>query len=253
MPRTEASRGPSTKSVLKIVWEYPTYNVEAPAKTGSVAKQARRALDSSAAYAYLAGKDPRPLLVLRECKTCNGTDDALLSKGVDNERTFLLSTWFHCVKLPVDVLEKDHPFHNLFDPEDAEHLFVALPDGSLKVRLQSDTSRTELWDAMGEVLAASYKKDPQPVVKLVQKSFDRLDVIDQRLLDLRAKKNGLLETEGAGSKKLAKVDHEIAEAKAEIDSILAEVRVAQKLELKVAAPAPADAKAGAPASAGAAR
>lgn len=192
----------------------------------------RHALSSEAVFRTLAGNDPRPLLVLRECDVCNGTDDALLSKGVDNERTFLMSTWFHCVKLPVDVLKQDHPFYELFGHDDPEHLFVSMPDGSLKVKLESQTSRTELWDAMGQVLAAAYKTDPQPVVKLVQKSLDRMDVIDQKLLDLRARRNELLETEGASSKKLAKVELEIAEADAEIVSTKAEIAKATKLELK---------------------
>ncbi|MHC4894906.1 MAG: hypothetical protein ACYTFV_16500 [Planctomycetota bacterium] len=31
------------------------------------------ALSRSDALEYIAGEDPRPLLVLRECVTCNGT------------------------------------------------------------------------------------------------------------------------------------------------------------------------------------
>ena len=81
---------------------------------GTVARPLRHALSSETVFRTLAGTDPRPLLVLRECAFCNGTDDALLSKGADNERTFLLSTWFHCVKLPVDVLKPDHPYYELF-------------------------------------------------------------------------------------------------------------------------------------------
>ena len=232
MPVTEAPRGESAKSVLKIEWQYPVFKEAEKATTGSVAKAARRALAMQDALKFIAGDDPRPLLVLRECKVCNGTDDALLSKGADNERTFLLSTWFHCVKLPVDVLESNHPFYEMFGHEDPEHLFVALPDGSMKVKLESDTSRTELWSAMNEVLAAAYKDDPQSALKAVQKTLDRMDVIDTRLLDLRAKRNELLEKEGASSKKLLKVNLEIEEAKQEIATLLAHVAKARQLELK---------------------
>jgi hypothetical protein len=244
----ETERGESAKSVLKLNWEYPVYKApEEKVTTGSVARAARRALTLEQSVGYVAGKDPRPLLVLRECAVCNGTDDALLSKGTGNERTFLLSTWFHCVKLPVDVLQTDHPFYELFDHDDPEHLFVALPDGSMKIKLESQTSRTDLWDAMGKVLAAAYKDDPQSAVKLVQKSLDRMDVVDRRLLDLRTKRNELLETEGATSKKLAKVNLEIEEAKQELTKALDEIAKARQLELKkssIGAEAPAAAPVG---------
>jgi hypothetical protein len=232
IPKTEHDRGVSAKAVLKLEWDYPTFKAEEKVTTGSTARAVRRALTDEAAFRYIAGDDPRPLLVLRECEVCNGTDEALLSKGADNERTFLLSTWFHCVKLPVDVLETNHPFYELFGHDDPEHLFVAMPDGSLKVKLESQTSRTELWDAMNQVLAASYKSDPQPAVKLVQKSLDRMDVLDQKLLELRTKKNELLETEGATSKKLAKINLEIEEAKQEIAASMQAIAKASKLELK---------------------
>jgi hypothetical protein len=191
-------------------------------------------LTAKDAYSVIAGKDPRPLLVLRECKTCNGTDDALLSKGADNERTALLSGWFHCVKLPVDVLQPDHPFYELFGHDDAEHLFVALPDGSAKVKLQSDTSRTELWAAMGQILAATYKKDPQPVLKLVRKSLDRMDVLDTRVSDLRIKRDEVIESDGIRSSKLDKIDSEIAQVTKEIEALKGEIAAASKLELKSA-------------------
>jgi hypothetical protein len=230
--------------LLKIGWDYPTY---APAQKDSsgdtAARSLRHAIASDNVFKVLAGNDPRPLLVLRECDVCNGTDDALLSKGADNERTFLMSTWFHCVKLPVDVLKQDHPFYELFGHDDPEHLFVSMPDGSLKVKLESQTSRTELWDAMGQVLAAAYKTDPQPVVKLVQKALDRMDVLDEKLLDLRTRRNELLETEGASSKKLAKIDLEIAQADQEIVATKTEIAKATKLELKNA---PASAAGAAP-------
>jgi len=220
--------------LLKLGWDYPTYKAPEKKSEGTVARALRHALTREEALQYIAGDDPRPLLVLRECAVCNGTDDALLSKGADNERTFLLAAWFHCVKLPVDVLEPNHPFYELFSHDDAEHFFVTTLDGSLKTKLESQTSRTELWDAMNGVLSATYKKDPQPVVKLVQKSLDRLDVLDERLLDLRAKRNELLETEGAKSSKLEKVDAEIAEANSQIASIKEEIAIASKLELKSA-------------------
>lgn len=186
----------------------------------SKAAAAKRALSREEALAYIAGKDPRPLLVLRECKTCNGTDDALLSRGkVDNERTFLLSRWFHCVKLPVDVLEKDHPFHNLFDEKDPEHMFLGTADGSVRKALESERSRVELWDAMTEVLRGSYQKEPESTVKKMQKLIDEFDRADEQLLAAEKRIDALLESEGPDSKKLKKAKDELDSARKQRDEV----------------------------------
>ena len=63
---------------------------------------------------------------MRECERCKGTDHALLSRSLDNEQTVLLTHWFHCVKLPPNVLEAKHPLPNMFlrtkDGERLQHL-----------------------------------------------------------------------------------------------------------------------------------
>ncbi len=160
------------------------------------------------------------MLVLRECKTCNGTDDALLSRGkVDNERTFLLSRWFHCVKLPVDVLEKDHPFHNLFDDKDPEHMFLGTADGSVRKALESERSRVELWDTMTAVLRASYTKEPEPTVKKMQKLIDEFDRVDTQFLAAEKRIDDLLESEGPDSKKLKKAKDELEAARKQKDEV----------------------------------
>lgn len=227
----------ASKRVLKLQWDYALYQPPEKVETGTTAKALRKALSNEQAFRAVAGTDPRPLLVLRECEVCNGTDDALFSKGADNERTMLLATWFHCVKLPMDVLQKDHPFYELFGHDDPEHFFVALPDGSMKLTLENQTSRTELWDALGTVLSASYEDDPNVALKVLQKSLDRLDRVDTKLLELRAKKNQLLETEAQGSRKLIEVETEIAEAGMELEKVQAEIAKASKLTPKAAAPA----------------
>ena len=74
-------RGPSAKSYLSIKWDYPVYVPpdEKPVE-GTHTKRKRQALSREDVFAQIANDDPRPLLVLRECKVCNGTDDALRSK-----------------------------------------------------------------------------------------------------------------------------------------------------------------------------
>ncbi len=198
---------------------------------------ARSALARDEALRFVAGKDQRPLLVLRECARCNKTDDALLTPGWDNEKVLFLARWFHCVKLPIDVVQPDHPFHALFPSNDAEHLFVTTSDGALKVPLESNTSRVELCTAMSRVLAASYAKDPSPLFKELHTLGDRLDVLDQRMKELAAKKSELMESAGTAGKsgdkqKLAKIEAEIAATKKEIDKELAGFARLAKVELR---------------------
>ncbi len=189
-----------------------------------------------AALAYLAGDDPRPLLVLRECKVCNGTDDALLSTGdLDNERTFLLSRWFHCVKLPVDVLEEDHPFHNLFLPaDDAPHMFMSASDGSHRVNLESEKSRVELWHSMGDVLESQYKKGPDKYVRTLAKAIDEFDVVDEKILQFEKAIDDVLEDDGPKSRKLKKLRAKLADAQEERRDLFQEIdEVTTALKLKI--------------------
>lgn len=209
---------------------YTPPSVAAEGRTTS--KALRSALSAEDAFAAIAGDDPRPLLVLRECFVCNGTDDALLSRGVDNEKTFLFSRWFHCVKLPPDVLGDDHPFRNLFPGGKAEHLFMATRDGSLRIPLESERSRTELWSSMVQVLSADYRSDPSRSVAEIQGLLDELDTVDQKIAELQTRMEELLETKGPGDKKLDKVQGQLGDARAKRDALLGRVTEAGKLELE---------------------
>ncbi|HUR28174.1 MAG TPA: hypothetical protein VM509_08300, partial [Planctomycetota bacterium] len=60
-------RGQSAKGLLKLGWDYPTYQAPEKANSGTVARALRKALTREEAFRYVAGNDPRPLLVLREC------------------------------------------------------------------------------------------------------------------------------------------------------------------------------------------
>jgi hypothetical protein len=132
----------------------------------------------SEALSALANGDPRPLLVVRECESCAGTDDAFLSREFDNEQTILLARWFHAVKLPTDVLEDTHAFHELFGKKSPPHLFVATADGKTRVDLSGQQSQKELWTAMTKVLRKSYKKNPDAALKEMRKLLDALDRYD---------------------------------------------------------------------------
>ena len=136
MPSGANPRGPSSLLELAMDWDHPVYVAPAVVDDGrTIAGEVRRSLPLAQALAYIAKDDPRPLLVLRDCFRCSGTDDALMTKKADNEKTMLMSRWFHCVRLPPDVLQKDHPFNALFPGEKPAHLFVSQSDGSGRASL----------------------------------------------------------------------------------------------------------------------
>lgn len=236
-PMSAPPRGASSKDLLRINWDFPTYNAEpAPKTDATTAREMRRALPRERALELLSGADPRPLLVLRECPTCNKTDDALLGEGIDNERTILMARWFHCVRLPQDVIQPDHPFNALFPTNDTEHLFVAARDGAGKMPLESDTSRAELWSSMSQVLSASYAKDATIAVKEIRHAFDKLDVLDQRVLDLEKRLAELMETPRIDSAKVQKQEAEVDGAKKDVATHKLAIEKLSNLELKPVAP-----------------
>lgn len=230
----EQPRGPSTKGILRISWDYPIYQAREPESgTGTAVARARAALPRDEALRVIAGQDPRPLLVVRECKVCNKTDDALLRPGAQNERTILLSRWFHCVKVPVDVLQPDHPFNALFPDTKSEHLFVSAADGSEKVPLESSTSRVELWSSMSRTLAAAYAKDPTGATKDITKFLDKLDLLDERVHGLERSRDDLLETSGKlDARRLKKLEREIESTRKEIEKSLETIDRLSKFDLK---------------------
>ncbi len=226
-------RGPSSNDFLKMKWDYPVYAPEAGKRPeGTTSRVVRKAMTREEAVAYIAGDDPRPLLILRECKVCNGTDEALLKGGIDNEKTFLLSAWFHCVKLPVDVMDENHPFHNVFTEKTPEHLFVCSIDGTNHNALQSETSRKELWGSMLDLLELEYETKPDKPLKNIAKVLDKLDVVDARVREYTVKREKILEEDGPGSKKLAKIAKKLEKEELELAELKAEIKTHYLNELK---------------------
>ncbi len=237
-------------SRLKMEWDYPVYvsaaehALEEGPTGGTVARSIRRSLPREKAFASIAGEDPRPLLVLRECTTCNGTDYALLSRSSDNERTLLMARWFHCVKLPNDVLEEDHPFTKMWKDKAPPHLFLCAPDGSNVVSLDGQQSRKELWKKMEGVLRNEYKRDPVRAVKNILKVFVEYDHLDSMEDFLTARLEVKLENDGPKSAKVRKIRRQIAELQDRKEK--AQVREAKASDLdlirkkaEVAEPTPA--------------
>ena len=152
------------------------------------------------AYELVTDGDKRPVLILRECERCKGTDHAFLSRTLDNEQTVLLAHWFRCVKLPPNVLTESHPFYNLFartkEGEKVPHLFFVDPDGSNKSELPGDQPQTELWKVMFGYLDRCYDESAKEAIKELRQvlgQFDKLDAEEQLIkgkLDKETEKNG---------------------------------------------------------------
>lgn len=155
-----------------------------------------QALAREEALANVAGGDLRPLLVLRDCERCKGTDDAILADRVNNDLTAMYARWFHCVRLPSAVLHADHTFAKLFEGKVAPHMFVCSVDGSNMVAMGGRPGQTELWSAMLSVLDKEYERSSEAaardILKLLAK-YDHLDSMEQELnnqLALEVEKRG---------------------------------------------------------------
>lgn len=214
------------------MWKPTTPQSGAP-EGSTVTTEYRRALPREEAFSLCAEDDRRPLLVLRECNRCKGSDDALLSRTMDNERTVVLAQYFRCVKLPVHVLEGDHPFRALFAEEHPAHLFLCDPKGENVVLLEGNQTQGDLWKSMERVLALHYDGNPKKVLRELQKVFAQYDNVDSQEDEVRQRLNSEIERRGPDSPKVQKFEARLAELAAERQKwIEREAEVRQMLELK---------------------
>lgn len=256
-------RGKTAKKLLEIEWAYPVYKpVERAPKPGetTVAVEVDRALPVEIAYEVVSDGDRRPLLVLRECDRCKGTDHALLSRSLDNEQTVLLTHWFRCVKLPTNVTNEVHPFYNLFrrekEGERVPHLFFADPDGNNRRELPGDQPQSALWDVMFDYLDRCYVEDAKSSIKELRQVLGQYDKLDAQEQEVKARIDREIEKNGPKSPKLAKFDEELAKIAKQREKLGKKERELRDLALKAmkAPPAEAAPAADAPAvGAGAAR
>lgn len=213
-----------------------------------MAVQARRALPVEQAYELVTDGDRRPLLILRECERCKGTDHALLSRSLDNEQTVLLTHWFRCVKLPPNILEKNHPLTNLFKPEKEgdpiPHLFFVDPDGSNRTPLPGDQAQSVLWDTMFSYLDRCYEGNAEKSVKELRKVLDQYDRVDGLEQEVKSRIDREIEKRGLKSPKLKQLDKQLEKLTKERKELAAKEKELRDLALKAlqaeTAGAPAD-------------
>jgi hypothetical protein len=228
--------GKTAKKTMKLQWDYPVFGfkkIKKEHENGTIAQSVERAVVRAVAFMDIAKGDLRPVLVLRECKLCNGTDDALLSSYESNEDILLMVKWFHCVKLPQDVLRKTHSYHNLFPEEHPPHLFVSRHDGTDPIPLQGDLSRTELIKNLYEMLDMTYKNKAKPRVKELKKILYKYDMLDERIQRLEITIDDELEARGPKSKKIAKYRNQLNGAKKEMKSLKDQEEKLYKMDLKI--------------------
>ena len=228
--------GQTAKDIMKLKWDFPTHNIykrdEAKGANATIATKIEAALPEQEAYYTIAGDDRRPLLVLRECLICNGTDDALLSSYENNEAVLIVTRWFHCVKLPTDILNDEHSFHTLFEGDHPPHLFVSRWDGSNPIALRGDLSRSELLGNMHETLKAEYKKDAKKAAKEITKLMYVYDMLDEKIQRLEIRIDDELEKRGPKSKKLKKYGKQLEAAQKEMVAAKEKEAVLSNLQLR---------------------
>jgi len=190
------------------------------------------ALPREEAIRWIASDDRRPLLVLRECDHCGGTDDALLDRRMNNEKTLLLASWLRCVKLPTHVMKGNHPFHALFGDAHPPHLFLCRHDGSGLIPMNGQQSQTELWQAMTGMLKESYTKDPEVAIKEWLKLFTKFDHCDTMEATLAERFDDELEKNGPKSLKLAEIKADLERFRKEREKAVAKEKEVRDLGLK---------------------
>lgn len=228
------TRQKTSKSRLKIRWDYPVYERPVIERMDweTVSVMPDKALPRAEALRYIAKDDPRPLLIMRECLACVGSEVALLSKTSDNDRTLLLSRWFHCVKLPPDVLRDDHPFRELFPREQPPHLLLTRVDGAHEIPLSGAQTQTDLWEAMHNMLRLDYQKDPEKAVKEIMNILARYDALDGQIELQKERLDEAIENEGPDSAKARGIRKDIERLEKEKQEWLTREDKVSDLDLK---------------------
>ena len=161
------TRQATSAARLKIQWE--TY-----------VKVQEERLYRDTALREVKGRDPRPVLLLRDCDACVGKDDALLESSMEDEKILLASRWFHCVRVDKGVLKSSHPLNALFPDNNAPHMILYANDGSVVEGLGGRPSAKKLWSVMGKVLARDYTRPAEQALARLIGLLSRFDALDSR-------------------------------------------------------------------------
>ena len=200
------TRQSSSQRRLKITWD--TY-----------VKMSEERLDRDAAYREVRGRDPRPVLLLRDCDSCAGKDDALLERSMEDEKILLGSGWFHCVRVDKGVLKDDHPLNSLFMGGDqvAPHMILFSADGSERIGLPGKPTAKKLWNVMNKILTKDYVKSADAAIARWIGLLSRFDSLDVRKQEISTQREGTDDPKkvSAFEKEIKLVEEQIAKARHE--------------------------------------
>lgn len=229
--RISFERGHTSKNRLKVDWLHPVPPERDKTKTSASGRlPIQQALD-----VLWAEDDGRPLLVLRECLNCKGSDGALLSRSLKNDKTMLLTKWFRTVRLPAHVTDYSHPFHNVFTDLPFKkrwpHVFLLADRNAKPVEFTGKQTQSQLWRGMFKVLEQRYAKNPKKAVKQWLRVLDRFDVIDARRTILKEDLLKERAANGATSKRARKMTEQLAELEAQYKQVLTEEQKVRDLAL----------------------
>lgn len=231
----------TTLEALNIEWTYPHFRpVEQEGFT--VAPKVYKALPITEAIDALAGTDQRPLLVMRECWICEGTDHALLDSKLANEKTLLMSKWFHCVRLGDSTRHDNHPAHLLFKEHGMPHLLLVSRDGSVAVPMDGRRTQSQLWAGMRKVLKASYERDPDAAVSEIFQVLGQYDHLDSLESEIAARLQDTLNEQSKDSPRVRQLEAERAKVASEREAL--KKRQADLMDLGVKTPSKASAPKG---------
>jgi hypothetical protein len=203
-------------------------------KAGQTSAEAvEKALPREVAFTKISEKNNKPLLVLRECNWCKGTEHALFSRTLNNEKTMLLAQWFYCVKLPPNVLKKNHPFRKVFEGEKTPHVFISLADGSELIPFDGRQAQSALWNGMEKLINLAYEKKPQPAIKAMLKYLSNFDMLDAMAKELGDRIETEREKSGPRSSKVKKLRKKLAKIEADKAKTMKRAKAVCDLKLKV--------------------
>ncbi len=209
------TRQTTSKAILAVDWDCPV--AESFRKSGST-YAAKGVMSRVEALRFIAGKDSRPLLILRECTKCRGTEHALFHRRLKNERIKLLLNWFHCVKLPPEVLKPTHPFHRLFfEPKkrSSVHLLIATTDGVHRTEFSGLQSQSLMRNSLVSMIEKSYEKKPNVALRSMLKHLSQFDRFDLREVELLRALDREAEGHGLKTSKHKKLTKELVVVRAQ--------------------------------------
>lgn len=199
-------------------------------------EEGAKPLSEKDALLALADRDPRPLLVLRDCAGCKQADHDLVLRELQTDRITLLGRWFHAVKVSHDALEADHPFHALFEAKLPPHLLVASPDGASSASLATRATGAQMAKLLVGQLKKAYRKDPGAAVERLLELLDEYDVRDAELAELEDKLAALRREKEPDAREIEKLEARKAVVGAERQKLLDEGKAVDDIGLKEAAP-----------------